>query len=147
MFLPNKSKLKFKNYHRAHMVSKISKTLSPFLKSGVIGLKILKFGFLLPSQLKAIYLTLNKLLKKKGIIYIFAFPNGLLTSKALGARMGKGKGKILSNWVFKIRAGYILCEIHTNFILLAKKALKLAQYKIPLSSKIIVNYKNFFFNF
>jgi len=61
--------------------------------------------------------------------------------------MGKGKGKILSNWVFKIRAGYILCEIHTNFILLAKKALKLAQYKIPLLSKIIVNHKKILFNF
>lgn len=147
MFLPNKSKLKFKNYHRAHIVSKTAKTLSPFLKSGIVGLKILKFGFLFPNQLKAIYLTINKLLKKKGIIYIFAFPNGSLTSKSLGARMGKGKGKILSNWVFKIRAGYILCEIHTNFILLAKKALRLAQYKIPLMSKIIVSSKKFLFNF
>lgn len=147
MFLPNKSKLKFKNYHRAHILSKAAKTLSPFLQAGVVGLKILNFGFLFPTQLKAIYLTLNKLLKKKGIIYIFAFPNGSLTSKALGARMGKGKGKILSNWVFKIRAGYILCEIHTNFILLAKKALKLAQYKIPLMSKIIVNNRKFLSNF
>jgi large subunit ribosomal protein L16 len=139
MFLPNKSKLKFKNYHRAHIVARTSKTLSPFLNAGILGLKILKFGFLLPTQLKAIYLTLNKILKKKSIIYIFAFPNGSLTSKALGARMGKGKGKILSNWVFKIKAGFILCEIHTNFISLAIKALKLAQYKIPLASKIIIN--------
>lgn len=139
MFLPNKSKLKFKNYHRAHILPRISKSLSPFLKSGIIGLKILNFGFLFPIQLKTFYLTLNKLLKKKAIIYIFAFPNGSLTSKSLGARMGKGKGKTLSNWVFKVKAGYILCEIHTNFILLATKALKLAQYKIPLMSKIILN--------
>ena len=53
--------------------------------------------------------------------------------------MGKGKGKLLSNWVFKIRAGYILCEIHTSFITLAVKALKLAKYKLPLLSKIILN--------
>jgi len=65
MFLPNKSKLKFKNYHRAHIISKTAKTLSPFLKSGIVGLKILNFGFLFPAQLKAIYLTINKLLKKK----------------------------------------------------------------------------------
>ena len=131
MFLPNKSQLKFKNYHRAHVVARTSKSTSPFLKSGVLGLKIVQFGFLLPKQLKSIYLTLNKLLKKKAIVHIFAFPNGSLTSKALGARMGKGKGKILSSWVFKIKAGYILCEIHTNYIQLALKALKLAQYKMP----------------
>lgn len=139
MFLPNKSKLKFKNYHRAHVVAKVSKSLFPFLKNGILGLKILRFGFLFPNQLKAIYFTLNKILKKKGIIYLFAFPTGSLTSKALGARMGKGKGKILSNWVFKVKAGYILCEIHTSFISIALKALKLAQYKIPLLSKIIIN--------
>ena len=94
MFIPNKSNFKFKNYHRAHIISKTYKSLSPFLKSGIVGLKILNFGFLFPNQLKALYFTLNKILKKKGIIYIFAFPNGSLTSKALGARMGKGKGKI-----------------------------------------------------
>lgn len=147
MFLPNKAKLKFKNYHRAHIISRTSKSLFPFLKSGIVGLKILNFGFLFPIQLKSIYLTLNKLLKKKAIIYIFAFPNGSLTSKALGARMGKGKGKILSNWVFKVKSGYVLCEIHTNFIFLAIKALKLAQYKIPLMSKIIVNKQKFLLNF
>ncbi len=139
MFLPNKSQLKFKNYHRAHVIARTSKFSSPFLKAGVLGLKILNFGFLFPSQLKALYFTLNKILKKKGIIYIFAFPNGSLTSKSLGARMGKGKGKLLSNWVFKIRAGHILCEIHTSFIALAIKALKLAKYKLPLLSKILLN--------
>jgi large subunit ribosomal protein L16 len=146
MFLPNKSQLKFKNYHRAHLVPRLSKSLSPFLKAGIIGLKILNFGFLFPNQLKAIYFTLNKILKKKGIIYIFAFPNGSFTSKSLGARMGKGKGKILSKWVFKIKAGFILCEIHTNFIALAIKALTLAQYKIPLCSKIILNTSKNFLN-
>jgi ribosomal protein L16/L10AE len=61
--------------------------------------------------------------------------------------MGKGKGKLLSNWVFKVRAGYILCEIHTNFIFLAIKALKLVQYKIPLLSKLIINTNNQFLVF
>lgn len=73
MFIPNKSKLKFKNYHRAHIISKISKSISPFLKAGVLGLKILKFGFLFPNQLKTFYLTLNKILKKKRYYLYFCF--------------------------------------------------------------------------
>ena len=143
MFLPNKSNLKFKNYHRAHVISRVAKNVYPILKFGVLGLQILQFGFLLPKQLKSIYLTLNKLLKKKAKILIYAFPNGSLTSKDLGARMGKGKGKILSTWVFKIKAGYLLCEIHTNYIQLALKALKLTQYKIPLTSKILYSTRKF----
>lgn len=140
MFTPNKFKLKYKRYHRPHISQGITKSfLFPSLKRGIIGLKILNFGFLLPNQLQAAYQTLNKLLKKKASICFFAFPNTFLTTKKLGARMGKGKGKVLSTWVFKVTAGFILCEIHTSYIQLALKALKLVQYKLPLASKTILN--------
>lgn len=140
MFVPKNFTLKYKRYHRAHIVQNTTKSfLFPSLRSGVIGIKILKFGFLFPKQLQAAYQTLNKILKKKASIYFFAFPNGSLTTKKGGARMGKGKGKVLSSWVFKISAGYILFEIHTSFLQLALKAIKMVQYKLPLSSKIILN--------
>jgi ribosomal protein L16/L10AE len=53
--------------------------------------------------------------------------------------MGKGKGKAKPLWVFKIMAGFILFEIHTSFISLAIKAIKIVQYKLPLVSKIVLN--------
>lgn len=144
MFLPNKLNFKYKRYHRAHMITKVTKFINfPHIKSGNLALKISKFGFLLPKQLKSFYLTLNKFLKKKGTITFFAFPNSSLTSKPTGARMGKGKGKILSSWVFKVTAGFILCEIHTRFIRSGIKFLKIAQKKLPLVSQIIFNYKKF----
>jgi ribosomal protein L16 len=140
MFTPNKFKLKYKRYHRPHISQNITKSfLFPALKRGIIGLKILNFGFLLPKQLQSAYQTLNKLLKKKASICFFAFPNTFLTTKKLGARMGKGKGKVLSTWVFKVTAGYVLFEIHTSYIQLALKAIKLVQYKLPLASKAILN--------
>lgn len=140
MFTPNKMKLKYKRYHRPHIIQNITKSfLFPSLKTGVLGLKILKFGFLSPKQLHAAYQTLNKLLKKKASICFFAYPNAFLTTKKAGARMGKGKGKVLTTWVFKVLAGYILCEIHTSHIQLALKAIKIVQYKLPLASKVILN--------
>lgn len=138
MFLPKK--FKPKRLHRAHIIPRVTKSFFfPFLKTGVLGLKILHFGFLFPNQLQAAYTTLNKLLKKKASIYFFAFPRASLTTKKAGARMGKGKGKTLSSWVFNVAAGYILCEIHTLHVSQALKALKAVQYKLPLASRIILN--------
>lgn len=142
MFTPNKLHFKYKRYHRAHPIPKITKFINfPHMRSGAIGLKVLQFGFLLPNQLKALYFTLNKVLKKKGVIRFFAFPNSSLTSKPTGARMGKGKGKTLAAWIFRVVAGFILCEIHTQFLFLAIKALNIAKKKLPVLSKIVLNVK------
>jgi len=147
MFTPNKFSFKYKRYHRAHLIPKIAKRINfPHIKSGIIGLKVLTFGFLLPNQLKTLYFTLNKALKKKAVIIISAFPNSSLTSKPTGARMGKGKGKLLSAWIYKIVAGFILCEIHTQFLSLAISTLKIAKKKLPVLSKIVLNYKTSFIN-
>jgi large subunit ribosomal protein L16 len=50
--------------------------------------------------------------------------------------MGKGKGN-LDRWVFKVRSGTMLCEIQTPNILIGLKSLKLAQYKLPIKTKIV----------
>lgn len=140
MFIPKATKFKFKRYHRAHITQRITNSfLFPYLREGILGLKVLQFGFLFPKQLQAVYQTLNKQLKKKASIHFFAFPRNSLTTKKVGARMGKGKGKVLSSWVFNVSAGYVLCEIHTSYMQLAIKALKAVQRKFPLPSRIIIN--------
>lgn len=140
MFIPQKFKLKYKKYHRAHIVSRTSKVINfSSLKKGSIGLKILQFGFITSKQLISVYSLLNKALKKKASIYYYAFAKDCLTTKKEGARMGKGKGKAISAWIYKVKAGFILCEIHTSLINIAIKALKKCQFKLPLISRIIVN--------
>jgi large subunit ribosomal protein L16 len=52
--------------------------------------------------------------------------------------MGKGKGNV-DRWIFKVKSGITLCEIEISSILIGLKALKLAQFKIPLKTKIITN--------
>ena len=143
-FIPKNIKKKYVKYHRAHLFSKITKfTDYPHVRAGVLALKILNFGFLFPKQLRAVFFTLKKLLKKKGIIYLYKTALGSFSKKPTGARMGKGKGKNVSSWVYKVCAGFILCEIHTKFLKLAIIALRLAKKKLPLNSKIIFckNYK------
>jgi large subunit ribosomal protein L16 len=59
-----------------------------------------------------------------------------MSKKPLEVRMGKGKGNI-DRWIFKVKSGVILCEIEISSYLIGIKALKLAQFKIPLKTKII----------
>jgi len=50
--------------------------------------------------------------------------------------MGKGKGNV-DHWAFNIKVGFTLCEINTKFYIKAIKALKLAQIRLPIKSKIL----------
>ena len=79
---------------------------------------------------------MNKILKKRGFIKINIFPQTPISKKPLEIRMGKGKGNI-DHWVFKVKPGFVLFEIETEFRSLAIKALKLVQIRISLDSKII----------
>lgn len=136
LFIPNKTKRKF---HRPRLKRRIYKNiLHPSLLSGVIGLKALAFEFITPKQLSTIRAIINKSIKKCGTLKFFIFPNVGLTSKPEASRMGKGKGKIES-WAYRIQPGCIICEINTASIIKSIKALKQAQYKLPVSTKIILN--------
>ena len=52
--------------------------------------------------------------------------------------MGKGKGAV-DHWIFKVRPGILICEIESNFSSLAIKALKRAQIRIPIKTKIVTS--------
>ena len=135
-FTPNKTKRKS---HRPRLKRRIYKNiLYPSLFSGVIGLKALSFNFITPKQLSTLRAIINKSIKKCGTLKFFIFPNVGLTSKPEASRMGKGKGKIES-WAYRIQPGCVICEINTPSVIKAIKALKQAQYKLPVATKIILN--------
>ena len=52
--------------------------------------------------------------------------------------MGKGKGNI-DHWIFKIKPGFLLCEIITDQIEIAKKALASVIKRVSLKVKIVLN--------
>lgn len=135
-FTPNKTK---KKSHRPRLKQRIYKNiLYPSLISGVIGLKALFFNFITPKQLSTIRFVINKSIKKCGTLNFFIFPNVGLSAKPEASRMGKGKGKI-DSWAYRIQPGCIICEINTPSIIKSIKALKQAQYKLPIATKIIFN--------
>lgn len=136
LFIPQKQK---KKNHRPRLKRRIYKNISYVsILTGVIGLRALAFNFITSKQLVAIRSIINKSIKKCGTLRFFIFPNIGLSSKPEATRMGKGKGKI-DSWVYRIQPGCLICEINSINTMQAIKALKLAQYKLPIPTKIIYN--------
>ena len=79
---------------------------------------------------------LRKIIKKHGVIRINLIADTPITKKPIEIRMGKGKGAV-NHWVAKVHPGTILFEIETTATVLAIKALKAAQLRLPLKTKII----------
>jgi large subunit ribosomal protein L16 len=101
-----------------------------------VQLKSRDFGLLTSNQLKALKQTVNKVIKKRGLIIFRVHPQTPVTKKPIEVRMGKGKGAF-SHWVAKIRPGTTICYIRTESTLLAHKALNLAKIRLPIKTKIL----------
>ena len=137
-FLPKKKK--YKKQQKGKQFNKITsvKTLSNKLFY-TVGLKSLSFGRIPGKQIESMYKCINKYIKKSGRLILNIFPHTPITNKPIEVRMGKGKGSV-SFWVAPVKAGVVLCEVETNSLILAIKALKQAQQKISIKTKIITNY-------
>lgn len=136
LFKPHNSK--YKKQQKGKCNSRINKVFELFtLKHGSIGLKAISSGFLTSDEIKTVRQTVQKSLKKHGRLILNIYPQTPITKKPLGIRMGKGKGAV-DHWVFKVRPGTILLEIETQFISLAIKALKLAQIRLSINTKILI---------
>lgn len=128
---------KYKKQRKGRLAASISKNTNiDILKQGTIGLKLIDFGRIKVSQLVACRQVLRKIMKKHGVVTINLVADTPITKKPIEIRMGKGKGAV-DHWVAKVHPGTILFEIETVAIVLAIKALKAAQLRLPLNTKII----------
>lgn len=134
LFIPKNSK--YKKEQKGKSSFRINKNISLFqLQFGSIGLKALSVGSLTSQEIKTLRQTITKVLKKRGRLKINIYPQTPVTKKPLEIRMGKGKGAV-NHWIAKIRPGMVLAEIETDNFTLASKALKLAQIRLSVNTKI-----------
>lgn len=136
LFVPKKSK--YKKQQKGKYFNKIGGLTDSFnqLKFGSIGLKSISTNRLSSKQLETLRQTVTKLIKKSGRVVINIFPSTPITKKPIEIRMGKGKGNI-DHWVFKVKPGFIICEIVTDSKETAFFALKSVQKKLSIKTKII----------
>lgn len=135
LFIPKK--FKYKKQQKGGPFNRIKGNINFIkLKFGKVGLKAQTFNRITSKQLVTLKQSVKKILKKRGKLKIDIFSFTSITKKAIGVRMGKGKG-FVDHWVFKIRPGSLLCEIATNSIPLAVKALNNCRNRLPIFTKIV----------
>lgn len=106
------------------------------LTFGEFGIQATECGYITNRQIESARICISRKTKRAGDIWIKIFPDKSLTSKPAEVRMGKGKGSP-DKWVAIIKPGRVLFEVGGVEQDLAKDALNLARYKLPIKTKII----------
>ena len=71
-----------------------------------------------------------------GKVWITIFPDKPITKKPAETRMGKGKGTP-EEWVAVVKPGRVMFEVKGVDEAVAREALRLAQHKLPIKTKIV----------
>jgi len=131
------SNLKYKKYHKPNINVFNLVTQNSFLPMfGFWGLQSLDACRITFNQLEAARRSIRRTTKKSGRLWINLFTNFSITKKAVGSRMGNGKGAI-SHWVCPVRKGQILYELSGVRGDLAIRALLNAGSKLPVKTKVV----------
>jgi large subunit ribosomal protein L16 len=127
-------KVKYRKMHKGRMYGKAYRGGS--LAFGEFGLKSQEPGWLTARQLEAARIAMTRHVKRGGKIWLRVFPDKPVTKKPAETRMGKGKGNP-ELWVAVVRPGRILYEMDGVTREVAKEALRLAAYKLPIATRFV----------
>ena len=104
---------------------------------GEYGLKAMEPCRITSRQIEAARIAITRYVKRTGKVWIRIFPDKPITKKPAETRMGKGKGMV-EYWVAVVKPGRILYEMEGVTPDIAKKALGLAAYKLPIRTNIVL---------
>lgn len=127
-------RVKWRKQQKGHMAGKALR--GGTLLHGDYGLQAAECGYITARQIEAARIAVSKYTKKGGQMWIRIFPDKPRTKKAAETRMGSGKGNV-EDWVSVIKPGRILYEIKGVTKEEATMAMKMANYKLPLKTKIV----------
>lgn len=104
---------------------------------GEYGLKAMERGWLSARQIEAARKAITRQAQRGGKVWIRVFPDKPTTKKALGTRMGSGKGDI-HQYVAVITPGRILFEIAGVPKETVQAAFERAAAKLPFKAKMVI---------
>lgn len=87
-------------------------------------------------QIEACRVAMTRRMRRGGKVWITIFPDKPITKKPAETRMGSGKGNP-EEWVAVVKPGRVMFEIAGVSDEVAREALRLAQHKLPIRTKII----------
>jgi len=132
MLMPKRTK--FRRVQRGRMKGAASRGNK--VAYGDYGIQALEPGWITGNQIEAARIAMTRYIKRGGQVWIKIFPDKPVSKKALGVRMGSGKGAP-EYWVAVVKAQKVMFEIGGVTEDVAREALRLAQHKLPIRTKII----------
>ena len=130
---------KFRKHHRGDLKGKA--TRGNTIVFGDFGLQALEPCWITSRQIESGRRVLTRYVRRGGKLWIRIFPDKPVTMRAAGSRMGSGKGNP-EYWVAVVHPGKILYEIKGISETIARQALRIAAYKMPVKTKFLTKIVN-----
>lgn len=131
MLMPKR--VKYRKVQRGRMTGAASRGNK--VSYGDFGIQALEPGWITGNQIEAARIAMTRYTKRGGKVWIKIFPDKPVSKKALGVRMGSGKGAP-EYWVAVVKPGRVMFEIAGVDEAIAREALRLAANKLPIKCKI-----------
>ena len=133
MLMPKRTK-----YRRPHRLSYEGRAKAGREVSfGEYGLMADTGAYVSNRQIEAARIAMTRYMKRGGKVWIKIFPHKSYTAKAIGVRMGSGKGAP-EGWVAVVKPGRVMFEIAGVPEEVAREAFRLAAHKLPVKTKFVV---------
>ena len=132
MLMPKR--VKYRKQFRGRMRGKAKGGTT--LQNGEFGMQALEPGWITSRQIETVRRVVVRHMKRRGKVWIRIFPDKPVTAKPAETRMGKGKGAV-DHWVAVVKPGRIMFELTGVSEDVAREALRLAAYKLPIRTQII----------
>ena len=132
MLMPKR--VKYRRVHRGRMTGKATRGNN--VAYGDWGLATTEPAWITANQIEAARIAMTRYTKRGGKVWIKIFPDKPVTKKALGTRMGSGRGAP-EYWVAVVKPDRVMFEIAGVSDEVAREALRLASHKLPVKCKIV----------
>ncbi|MBI4323513.1 MAG: 50S ribosomal protein L16 [Candidatus Omnitrophica bacterium] len=106
-----------------------------YLAFGEFGLKALENTWITAAQIESARVAITRALGG-GKLWLRIFPDKPVTSHGQEKTMGAGKG-LVDHWVAVVKRGRVLFEVDGVPELMAKEAMRLAAYKLPIHTRFV----------
>ena len=132
MLMPKRSK--YRRVQRGRMKGKA--TRGNEITYGDYGLVATEPAWITSNQIEAARIAMTRYIQRGGQVWIKIFPDKPVTAKPAETRMGSGKGSP-EYWVAVVKPGRVMFEIGGVPEDMAREALRLAGYKLPIKTKVV----------
>ena len=103
---------------------------------GEFALQAVEPAWITDRQIEAARVAMTRYIKRGGKVWVRIFPDKSITKKPAETRMGSGKGAP-EFWVSVVKPGRILFELAGVSEQVAREAMRLAAFKLPIKTAFL----------